>query len=102
MNPQLNDHEVDLIRSVFRNRKEVLFVVLFGSRAKGDARPNSDVDLAVSGELSALQIEELAMTLEELPLPYKFDVQRLEAIQNPLLMDHIQRVGVKLYEKDRP
>ncbi|WP_197018711.1 nucleotidyltransferase domain-containing protein [Selenomonas sp. ND2010] len=45
---------------------------MFGSRARGDARLASDIDLAVSGEAEA--IVRLAIALEDSQLPYTFDV----------------------------
>ena len=51
----------------------------------------------VDGLSGTLQIEALAMELDELSLPYKFDVKSLTGISNPALIDHIARVGVNLY-----
>jgi predicted nucleotidyltransferase len=93
----INQQELANILSIFRNHPEIKKVILFGSRAKGTARPNSDIDLAVDGVSSSLQIEALAMELDELALPYKFDVQSLAGIRNSALADHIARVGVEIY-----
>lgn len=95
----LNRDELELILSVLRRYPEISSVILFGSRAKGNCRHNSDIDLAVEGIDSHLQIEKLAMDLEDLPLPYRFDVQSLSRIENPQLLDHIHRVGIILYSK---
>ncbi len=89
--------ELTLLQSVFRQHPEIEEVILFGSRAKGTARPNSDIDLAVRGNLNTLQTETLAMELDELPLPYQFDVQVLENIRNPRLREYIRRVGIIIY-----
>ena len=94
----LNKEEFEKIVSVFRAHPEIHKVVLFGSRAKGTARKNSDIDLAVEGINNNLQIESLAMELEDLSLPYKFDVKSIVGICNPVLMDHIVRVGIIIYE----
>ncbi len=72
-------------------------MVLFGSHAKGTAKTNPDIDLVVAGFSSNLQIESLAMELEELSLPYKFDVQSIVGINNPDFKEHIARVGVTIY-----
>ncbi len=72
-------------------------MVLFGSRAKETSRPNSDIDFAVDGISSDLQIEALTFELDELSLPYKFDVKSIHGIINPSLRDHITRVGVTIY-----
>jgi uncharacterized protein len=43
----MTDAELDRLRSVFVRYPEVAGVWLFGSRARGDAKARSDVDLAV-------------------------------------------------------
>ena len=53
---------------------------LFGSRAKGTHTERSDVDLAVAGDVAPLRAEAIAAELDELPLPYRFEVQPLEHI----------------------
>ncbi|MDR3088376.1 MAG: nucleotidyltransferase domain-containing protein [Desulfobulbaceae bacterium] len=73
--------------------------VLFGSRAKGQSRRNSDIDIAVSGDIDDFACAELASELDELPLPYQFDVINFATVKNPDLPDHILRVGLTLYER---
>jgi uncharacterized protein len=92
-----SSHELSLITSIFRRHPEVTSVTLFGSRAKGIHRSNSDVDLAVKGAVDPVRAEAIAAELEELPLPYRFEVQSLDHINNPALREHIDRVGVVLY-----
>ncbi|MGE4506073.1 MAG: nucleotidyltransferase domain-containing protein [Desulfovibrionaceae bacterium] len=94
--------ELALLREVFARHPRVDKVVLFGSRAKGTARPSSDVDLAVTGSATtplAMDLEALALDLDELPLPYRFDLVSLDGIRRQPLAEHIGRVGVVLYER---
>ena len=74
-------------------------VVLFGSRAKGNYKPGSDIDLAVKGDrVSPRIVAQLADCLnEETPLPYFFDVVHYETLDNQALVDHIDRVGIVIY-----
>ena len=95
--PPLQPSELKLICSVLRLHPEVHRATLFGSRAKGTHHSRSDVDLALSGELGLLGAEAIAAELEELPLPYRFDVQALEQIRFAPLLEHIQRVGIQIY-----
>lgn len=60
----LNQQELDQIISIFRHHPEIKKVIIFGSRAKGISRLHSDIDLAVDGIVSDLQIETLAMELD--------------------------------------
>jgi len=93
----LSPAELELIRSVLSRHPEITGAILFGSRAKGTARPASDVDLALEGITDPLQAEAVASDLEELPLPYRFDVQALAAIRHRPLLEHIERVGVRIH-----
>ena len=95
--PPLQPAELELVRSVLRRHPEVHSATLFGSRAKGTHHERSDVDLALSGELGLLGAEAIAAELEELPLPYRFDVQALEQITLAPLLEQIERVGVVIY-----
>lgn len=88
---------LELVRSVLRCHPEVVAATLFGSRAKGTHHERSDVDLALSGALDALAAEAIAAELEDLPLPYRFDVHALDAIVYTPLREHIERVGIQIY-----
>ena len=89
------------ILEAVRGFPEVSELVLFGSRAKGNYKAGSDVDLAIKGAAVSYDTAvRLADVLnEEKPLPYFFDVVHYEAITEPRLLEHIDRVGVVLYSK---
>lgn len=95
--PPLKPAEMDMVRSVFRLHHEVETATLFGSRAKGTHNDRSDVDLVVTGDVAPLRAEAIAAELEELPMPYRFDVQPLEHIHYRPLLEHIKRVGIRIY-----
>lgn len=96
----LSERELALIHRVLGRHPEVIAAILFGSRAKMSHQPQSDVDLALQGDLDSLAAESIAAELDELPLPYRFDVRSYSDIQSPQLRDHIQRVGTVVYEKN--
>ena len=96
--PPLKPTELDMVRSVFRLHPEIETATLFGSRAKGTHSERSDVDLVVTGDVDPLGAEGIAAELDELPLPYRFEVQPLAHIRHRPLLDHIQRVGVLIYQ----
>ena len=101
----LTDSELRMVRSVFRRHPEIASATLFGSRAKGTHTDRSDVDLAVTGNVAPLRAAAIAAELDELPLPYRFEVHSLEGIHHPALLEHIRRVGVVVYpgeNRDRP
>lgn len=90
-------HILDAVRGF----PEITELVLFGSRAKGNFKAGSDVDLAIKGAAVSYDTAvRLADVLnEEKPLPYFFDVVHYEAIAEPRLVEHIDRVGVVIYSK---
>lgn len=74
--------------------------VLYGSRAKGNYRYNSDIDLTLLGEGLTLSILfALENDLDDLLLPYKIDLSILQKIENSDLLAHIERVGCAFYQK---
>lgn len=85
-----------MIVGALRRHPEVTSVKLFGSRAKGTNTPQSDIDLAVWGDVDAIRAEAIAAALDELPLPYRFDVTPYALIKQTALREHIDRVGVRL------
>ncbi len=93
----LSARERELIMGVLSRHRAVTGAVLFGSRAKGVASASSDVDLALEGIDDPLEAEAVASELDELPLPYRFDVKALAAIEYPPFREHIARVGVRIY-----
>jgi len=95
----LQPREIESLRVVFARHPEIEEVVLFGSRAKGNHRPESDIDLAVRGIEDERVVEALADELDELPLPFLFDVKSLDAIRNPALLEHVRRVGKRIYTR---
>ena len=95
--PALTERELGLINQVFRRHPEIQAVRLFGSRAKGTHTPRSDVDLAIWGDVDAIRAEAISAELDELPLPYHFDVKPFGLIKLESLRDHIRRVGLPVY-----
>lgn len=95
--PPLKPEEMNMVRSILRSHPEVETATLFGSRAKGTHSDRSDVDLVVTGNVEPLRAEGIASELDELPLPYRFEVQPLAHICHPPLLEHIRRVGIQIY-----
>jgi predicted nucleotidyltransferase len=90
---------VQAIQLVLSQHPQVRSAVLYGSRAKGNFREGSDIDLTLKTDPSAdtallLQIEN---QLDELNTPYQFDLSLFHHINNPSLIEHISRVGVNFY-----
>ena len=71
----IDDNDFKRIVDILKLNKKISTAILFGSRAKGSFEPGSDIDIAIKGsELNLNVIIELKITLDDLLLPYKFDI----------------------------
>ena len=97
----LNQDVIDRINSIFRNYPEIEKVIIYGSRAKGNYKRGSDIDLTISGEsVASSVINKISLELDDLFLPYTIDLSNLNQINNQELLEHIRRVGEPFYIKE--
>jgi predicted nucleotidyltransferase len=96
----LKEKTIEQIQVVFSKYPNVEKAVLYGSRAKGDYKNGSDIDLTLHGKDLTLKLQhKIANELDDLLLPYKIDLSILDQISTPEFIDHILRVGIVFYEK---
>ena len=95
----LEDAVIRDITDVFASYPEVDEVILYGSRAKGNHKPGSDIDLTLKGKLGLAELNRIRMKLDDLCLPYTFDLSIYQYIREQDICDHIARVGIVLYRK---
>ena len=94
INTGLNNSDIERIQHVFALYPQVEKVILYGSRAKGTYKPASDIDLTLVGTHLDLSIQQkIENELDDLLLPYKFDISIYHQILNKELVEHIERVG---------
>ena len=94
----LPGHAVEKICGIFRDFPQIRRVVLYGSRALGPYLPGSDIDLSIEAEsLGLTELLSIENRIDDLLLPWKFDLSLLHQIDNPALLEHIRRVGVIFY-----
>ena len=87
------------ITLVFSNFPEVEKAVLFGSRAKGNFYEGSDIDIAVFGEkLDFEKMLNISILMDEIELLQAIDLVHFEKIKEPELKNHIERVGIQIYD----
>ncbi|GEN46403.1 nucleotidyltransferase family protein [Alkalibacillus haloalkaliphilus] len=98
MNFGLKDEDLDELNNLFGRYPEVEKVIIFGSRAMGNYKKGSDVDLAITGkEVTQETINQINYWLnEESSMPYFFDVIQYEQISNESLKQHIEENGYSL------
>jgi len=99
MNFGLSTQAIALLQKVLQAHPEVERAKIFGSRAIGNFRPNSDIDLALWGVIDEGLLAKLYAELDELPLPYQFDVTSYITITHPALREHIDKFGKDIYVK---
>lgn len=96
----LKDDTIQQINGVFAKYPQVEKAILYGSRAKGDFKRGSDIDLTLFGDgLNLFVVNKILIDLDELLLAYTFDISIFKQISNPDLVQHIERVGVVFYER---
>lgn len=96
----LSEQTIEKMKSVFTGFLEIDEIIVFGSRAKGNYRENSDIDLAIKvNNLDLTTLQKIEIRLEELYLPYTIDLVDYFKIENSNLIEHIDRVGKIFYKK---
>ncbi|OGT97311.1 MAG: hypothetical protein A2298_04960 [Gammaproteobacteria bacterium RIFOXYB2_FULL_38_6] len=94
----LNDHTLTLIRNAFKKIPAIKEVVIYGSRAMGNYKKISDIDLALKGNITFDTLAHIKNILEEeLPVPYSFDVLNYHDLHNKDLKNHIDAHGKIFY-----
>jgi predicted nucleotidyltransferase len=95
----LSNTQHEQINSIFSNYPQIESVLIYGSRAKGTHKPYSDIDLTIVGENINLTIlQKIELELDDLMLPYKFDISEFKSIENKELLEHISRIGKVFYK----
>ena len=90
------------ITAVFTQYPQVKSATLYGSRAQGNYKTGSDIDLTLHGDsdLTLSVVYRILDDLDDLLLPYTIDLSIFHDIGDPDVIEHIQRVGAPFYERD--
>ena len=100
MNHGLSAGTVAGIQDVLSRHPEIERAILYGSRAKGDYKTGSDIDLTLCGpDLTPALLASIADELDDLLLPYTIDLLILDRLDHPSLREHIERVGQEFYRR---
>ena len=96
----LKPEAITKINQIFAEYAEISKAILYGSRAKGNYRNGSDIDLTlISDHLNHRQLLQIQNQIDDLLLPYSIDLSVFSTIDNLHLIEHINRVGITFYEK---
>ncbi|MDF1571946.1 MAG: nucleotidyltransferase domain-containing protein [Bacteroidales bacterium] len=96
----LDKKDIEKILELLSKYPEIEKAIIYGSRAKGNYRDGSDIDLSLVGEnLDLNTLLKIEHQVDDLLLPYKLDISLFHNIENNDLIDHIERVGIIFYTK---
>ncbi len=98
----LKESTIQEICGVLARYPQVEQAILYGSRAKGNYKRGSDIDLTLRGEedLSLSVLYRIMDELDDLLLPYTMDLSIYRYIRDPDVLDHIRRVGRMFYKRE--
>jgi predicted nucleotidyltransferase len=96
----ISQKSFELIIHALSRWPEIEKAAIFGSRAMGNYKRGSDIDLVIYGtNITIDTVNTLRIMLnEELPLPYYFDVVHYESLKHDSLKAHIDTYGRTFYE----
>lgn len=101
MNFGLSEASCETIRQILVQHPQIEKAVIYGSRAKGNYKNGSDIDLTLMGDaLNSKVLSEVAWELDESSIPHTVDLSLFGKIENPSLREHIERVGMVFYQRD--
>jgi len=90
----LSEQTIISINAVFESFPEIEKVIIYGSRAKGNYKNGSDIDLSLLGDsINLYLLNRIELALDDLLLPYTFDFSIYHQITNPEFIEHINQVG---------
>ncbi|MBI4630559.1 MAG: nucleotidyltransferase domain-containing protein [Chloroflexi bacterium] len=97
----LKEITIEKICGVLAKHPQVDRAVIYGSRAKGNYKNGSDIDLTLHGgeDLTMNILAKIMTEIDDLLLPYTIDLSIFHDLSDPDFIDHIQRIGITFYEK---
>ena len=96
----LSDKTCATVRHILGQYPQIEKAVLYGSRAKGNYKNGSDIDLTLTGAaLDHQLLFSVASALDDSDIPYTVDLSLFDRIENQALSEHIERVGVVFYQR---
>jgi predicted nucleotidyltransferase len=92
----LDEKTINALTSVLSRNDKIEKILLYGSRAKGNFKDGSDIDLTlVAPKLDLSDLLRIEMEIDDLLLPYKVDLSLFHQIEGQDLLEHIKRVAVE-------
>jgi predicted nucleotidyltransferase len=97
----LRERDLEYIYATLSKWPQVEKAIIFGSRALGNYKKGSDIDLALKGQKVKESIcKKIGEQLnEECPIPLFVEVINYNTVKNEALKEHIQNFGIVIYQK---
>ena len=96
----LEENIIENLIKTFEANPKVYKAIVFGSRAKGSYRPNSDIDIAIKGyDITLDDILKMSVAFDDKKIIQKIDLIDYTSIKEPALKEHIDRVGIEFYSR---
>lgn len=97
----LKESDIERIKMVFTDFPAIEKAILYGSRAKGNYRDGSDIDLTLVGvNIDFNSLLKIENKLDDLLLPYNIDLSIFSKLENLDLINHIESVGEIIYDRE--
>jgi predicted nucleotidyltransferase len=97
----LSARALGLLRQLFATYPEIRKATVYGSRAMGNYRNGSDIDITLDApDMDSARFSHLCTAADDLMLPWAMDLSLLSQIHNSALLAHIQRVGKPLWARE--
>jgi len=91
---------MDKIKMIAFNYPNIYKMILFGSRARGDFRNSSDIDLAIFSKYeSSLEVANFTNDIERLDTLFKFDIVFINPLTDEKLLANINKEGIVIMER---
>lgn len=97
----LDEKVIESIVAIFKKYEQVERAVIYGSRARGDYRNNSDIDIALFGDELTFSINtKIFYEIDDLYWVYKIDLVNMNSLkEDDKFKQNIIREGVEIYAK---
>lgn len=90
----LTERDFLTIETIFKKHPKVTHVIIFGSRAKGNYKLGSDIDLAIMNKgIDTAELAKIKNDFSESSLPYMVDLVLYDKLTTPEFIEHINRIG---------
>lgn len=98
----LSEKSMGIIFSIYEKYPQIERVIVYGSRAMGNFREGSDIDMTIiaDGVFSDDDLLRVADDFDNSMLPYLVDVSDFSQLKSESLKDHIRRRGKVLYQRE--